>query len=78
LAKKQVPIQSVGKAANHILWQEEEKLGRVNLNAYEYQPSYSQVEPSIKGGKNALGLGVKSNAGIIKTEPGPADYGIKR
>lgn len=39
--KKHVPVISVGKGPNHILWKEEEKLGRVNENAYEYKPKFS-------------------------------------
>lgn len=41
MAKKSVPHVSMTKGPNHILWHEEEKLGRVNVNAFEYTPSYS-------------------------------------
>lgn len=64
----------MGKAPNHMLWHEEVKLGMINRNAFAYAPKFSQVESGVRGGKNAMGLGKKSNAVVINTCPGPQDY----
>ena len=71
LTKKNVPKVAIGKAKNHVLWEEEVKLGEVNENAYTYDPSFSQVEKKAKGGKNILGFDKKVTAKKIEITPGP-------
>jgi hypothetical protein len=61
-AKKRVPHYSIGTAKQNILWDEEVKKGKTTPGPLNYRIlSHNQTMPSRYPGRNAMGLGVKSN-----------------